>query len=220
MGLRYGILIPPALTITAGCSLNQSSTKVLSILVHFTVAFTLWVHQRRLLQLVQRHRQQLCQRRWMASAIVDLVVSGNITSSQMSNVTITTNQSANTTILSFNVTGANGSTGFGNITIPKSVVLYGSTPTIYIDNQTAHDQGYTQDANNYYVWYTTHFSPHQISIVFIKTSPSPSHKSPLSLLQVIYGVAAAAVTVTIVSVGLYLYLGKEEKQKMRQKTAK
>ena len=120
----------------------------------------------------------------------------------MSNVTISTNLS-NTTTVSFTVTGESGTTGFGNITIPKSAVPYGSTPTVYIDNQTAQTQGYTQDANNYYVWYTTQFSTHQISIVFTTTSsstnPAASPKqAQLSLAQdVIFGVAAAvAIEVT------------------------
>ena len=64
----------------------------------------------------------------------------------MSNVTIATNQSAKTTTVSFTVTGESGTTGFGNITIPKSAVPYGTTPTIYIDGQPAQNQGYTQDS--------------------------------------------------------------------------
>jgi hypothetical protein len=108
-----------------------------------------------------------------SGATVDLAISGNIISSQMSNVTITTNQSATTTTLSFTVTGESGTTGFGNITIPKNAVPYGTTPTIYIDGQQAQNQGYTQDSNNYYVWYTTQFSTHEISIVFTAGSSIP-----------------------------------------------
>ena len=143
---------------------------------------------------------------------VNLTITGNVTSSQMSNVTITTNQSANTTILSFTVTGENGTTGFSNITVPISAVPYGTTPTIYIDGQPAQNQGYTQDSNNYYVWYTTHFSTHQISIIFTARSSSNNHVARLSLLQVIYGIAIGAVTVAIVSFGLYwyVYLKKED----------
>ena len=68
---------------------------------------------------------------------VDLAINGNITSSQISNVTISTNQSAATTIVSFTVTGQNGNTGFSNITIPINAVPYGTTPTIYVDGQPA-----------------------------------------------------------------------------------
>ncbi len=103
---------------------------------------------------------------------VSLTLVGNITSSQMSNVTITTNRHASETTVSFVVTGENSTTGFSNITIPIDAVPYGSKPTIYIDNQNCTSQGYTQDSANYYVWYTTQFSTHQISIVFTKPSAS------------------------------------------------
>jgi YVTN family beta-propeller protein len=97
---------------------------------------------------------------------VDLPISGNITSPQISNVTITTSQSVKTTTVSFTVTGESGTTGFSNITIPISEIPYGTTPTVYIDAQSASNQGFTQDSSKYYVWYTTHFSTHQITIVY------------------------------------------------------
>jgi hypothetical protein len=80
--------------------------------------------------------------------------------------------------VSFIITEPSGTVGFSNITIPKSAVPYGSTPTIYIDGQQASNQDYTQDSNNYYVWYTTSFSTHKVSIVFTTTSPSPSPTIP------------------------------------------
>ena len=97
---------------------------------------------------------------------ISLAFNGNITSSQITNATITTDTSANTTSLSFHLTGEKGTIGFCNITLPKSAIPYDSTSIIYIDNQTAQNQGYTQDNDNYYVWFTTHFSTHQVSIVF------------------------------------------------------
>ena len=98
---------------------------------------------------------------------VDLAIRGNITRTQMSNVTIATNQSS-ATIVTFTVTGENGTTGYSNITIPKTLISYGTTPTLFIENQQATNQGYTQDLENFYVWYTTQFSTHQINIHFTK----------------------------------------------------
>ncbi len=149
---------------------------------------------------------------------VNLAISGNITSSQMSNVAITTNKSAATTTVSFTVTGESGTTGFSNMTIPKSAVPYGTKPTIYIDGQTAQDQGYTQDINNYYVWYTTSFSTHQISIVFT-TTPSPSPSPTLSSTQKPFPtapVAAASGTsaVVVVGAGLFVYFKKRKQVKL------
>ena len=105
-------------------------------------------------------------------AIVDLAITGNVSSSQLSDIVITTNQSDTTTTVSFIVTGESGTTGFSNMTIPKSAVANKTTPTIYIDNQPAQNQGYTQDADNYYIWYTTSFSTHKVSIQF--TIPTKS----------------------------------------------
>ncbi len=110
---------------------------------------------------------------------VELGISGNVTSSQMTNVTIATNQTVKTTIVSFTITGENGTSGFSNITIPKGSVPYGTTPTIYIDGQPAQNQGFTQDANNFYVWYTTHFSTHKVTIQFVVSSMSQSTFEPL-----------------------------------------
>jgi PKD repeat protein len=105
-----------------------------------------------------------------SGASINLTISGNITSSQMSSVMIATSQSANTTTISFTVAGQNGTTGFGNITVPKSAVTCGITPTTFIDGQAAQEQGYSENSNNYYVWYMTHFSSHSISIVFSTVS--------------------------------------------------
>jgi hypothetical protein len=104
-----------------------------------------------------------------SGATVDVAISGNVTSSQMSNAFIATNQSAATTAISFTVTGQSGTAGFCNMTIPKNAVAYGVTPEVYVDGQPAQTQGYTQDRDNYYVWYTTDFSTHQVNIVFTTT---------------------------------------------------
>jgi peptidoglycan/xylan/chitin deacetylase (PgdA/CDA1 family) len=129
---------------------------------------------------------------------VNLSVNGNITSLQMSRVTIATNQSATSTAISFTLTGKSGTIGFGNLTIPKTAEPYGNTPIIYIDNQTAENQGYTQDSNNFFVWYTTHFSTHEVSIVFTKNSSSSL--TP----EVIFGITVAVIIMVIAAVVLVL----------------
>jgi YVTN family beta-propeller protein len=127
-------------------------------------------------------------------ATVELAISGNINSSQMSNIRISTTPSGST--VSFTLTGESGTTGFSNVTIPKSEIAYGTTPTLHVDGQPAPDQGYTQDANNYYVWYTTHFSTHQITIVF--TSTSFSGLPPEATYGIVAAVAIVAIVVVIV----------------------
>jgi hypothetical protein len=139
---------------------------------------------------------------------VNLSITGSINSTQMSDITLTTNQTAASTILSFTLTGQSGTAGVSFITVPKSAVPYGTTPEIYIDNQPAQTQSYAQDTNNYYLYYTTHFSKHQISIVFTPssstsptTSPNQTSAQP-SLIQAVYGATAGAAIVVIVVVAL------------------
>jgi hypothetical protein len=107
-----------------------------------------------------------------SGATVEIAISGNITSQQISNATITSNQQTTTTTLSFTIAGPNGTAGFSNMTIPKTAIHYGTTPVIYIDDLQVTNQGYTQDANNFYVWYTTQFSTHQVAIQFVVPSTS------------------------------------------------
>lgn len=147
-------------------------------------------------------------------AIVDIPITGNITIPQMSNVIIATNQSATTTILQFNLTGQTGTIGFSNMTIPKNEVPYGKTPTVYIDNQQAPNQGNTQDSDNYYVWYTTHFSTHQVSIEFTANTHTASKQTQAqtSFLEVIYGVGAGVTIAVIIVIGLML-ITKDRKTK-------
>ena len=131
---------------------------------------------------------------------VNLTLKGNITSSQMSNVTIATSN-ATTTGLFFTVTGESGNLGFSNITVPKSLVLPETTPLVFIDELPAQNQGYTQDALNYYVWYTTHFSIHRLSIVFTAVSSSLSSEVQSNLNPAaIYGTATAVAILVIISV--------------------
>jgi hypothetical protein len=147
------------------------------------------------------------------NGVVNLALSGNITSAQMSNVTIAANN-ATTTGLYFTVTGESGTIGFSKITIPKSLVPPEATPLIFIDGLPAQSQGFTQDANNYYVWFTTHFSTHQISIMFTSntSSPTPPPTAPneqSNWLQVIYGIGAAMVVVAVVVGGIYLVTSRK-----------
>jgi PKD repeat protein len=102
-----------------------------------------------------------------SNGTISLAISGNITSLQISEAEIKTNQDANTTTLSFILTGQRGDTGFSELTIPESVIVYGTTPAVFIDSQLAQDQGYSEDGNNFTVWFTTQFlNTHEISIVF------------------------------------------------------
>lgn len=111
-----------------------------------------------------------------SGTMVDFSIHGDIKITQISNATLKTNET--NSVLSFFLTGPSGTKGFSNITIPKRVVPNADKPTVYIDDQSAQSQGWTQDANSYYVWYTTSFSTHKVAVAFaIVMSPEPSSTS-------------------------------------------
>lgn len=109
---------------------------------------------------------------------------GNVTAEQFSNMTITPNQTLRTTAVDFTLTGPAGTDGFCNITLPKTAIPFGTNPVIYIDGVEAANQLCTQDADNYYITFTTHFSTHQIEVMF--TTTTASNQTPLSNWTPIY----------------------------------
>ena len=126
---------------------------------------------------------------------VPITIGGNVTAQQMSNVTITPNQSTATTTVSFTITGPSGTVGFSNMTIPKTAIPYGTAPVLYIDGQQASNQGYTQDANNFYVWYTTQFITHQVTVTIQFTAAKvdePSLSLVLAFVAVIVVILISA----------------------------
>ncbi len=126
---------------------------------------------------------------------IQLTVVGNISSSQISNASIA-EISSNVYSLNFTITGQSGTAGTATITIPKSEVPSGLTPTVYIDGTQAASQSYTQDSNNYYVTFSTHFSTHQVEIRFSVPPPAPA---PFPYLEV---AVIAVVVIAVVSGGL------------------
>jgi len=154
------------------------------------------------------------------SAIVGFKMTGNITDSQISDVNWVTNQTA--TKISFAVTGESGTFGFSNITLAKSRIPQATTPVIYVDNIIVPEQGYTQDINNYYVWYIVHFSTHRIVIEFnpdADRSPQAPNliseaKGEINYQSIIYALVIAFVIAATVCIVLKVAL--EEKKKPNQ----
>jgi N-acetylneuraminic acid mutarotase len=122
---------------------------------------------------------------------ITVVLNGNVSASQISTITMQTNSQNSETELTFTVTGEEGTEGFCNMTIPKNSIPPASNPTVNIDGAQASEQGYTQDSNSYYVWFTTHFSTHQVTITFTEetSSKSPSNTE----IAIIATVAVIAV---------------------------
>jgi outer membrane protein assembly factor BamB len=144
-------------------------------------------------------------------------ITGNITSSQVSDVYWVTNQTA--TKISFTVTGESGTFGFSNITIAKSRIPQATTPVIYVDNKIVPEQGYTEDANSYYVWYIVHFSTHRILIEFNgdgavlpqATNRISGAEGEINFQSVLIGLAIAFLIVVLVCLVLKFSLKEKKK---------
>jgi hypothetical protein len=103
---------------------------------------------------------------------VKLTAKGDLASSNVNSATLTTDGSSLTTTLSAMVVAQSVTNGYGNITIPKSIIPNEGTPSIFINSLLVPNQGYSQDAKNYYVWYATNSKTYELSIVFKSTSSS------------------------------------------------
>ena len=149
---------------------------------------------------------------------VELSITGNITSTQISNATIATNQTTSKTTIAFTLTGQSGTTGYANITIPKSAISNGGVPTIYIDGTAAQNQGFTMDNANFYVWFETHFSTHQIEIIIDAVTPTstPSSAPQHALFQSLGFVEIAIVTLLCVLVATVIIAIVRSKRKSKK----
>jgi len=117
--------------------------------------------------------------------IVMLGLNGTLTSYQVSNAMIVLYAPDKTVTVSFTINGSNGTEVFGNMTIPKAALYAGESPVVYIDGLQSSLQNYTQDANNFYVWFTTTLSLHHVAIQFVVTMTSTAISSePLFIVGV------------------------------------
>ncbi|MGA2386781.1 MAG: hypothetical protein ABSG33_09635 [Candidatus Bathyarchaeia archaeon] len=142
------------------------------------------------------------------NTVYSIQVTGNAT---LSNLTITPYPGNSTTAVTFTITGQDGTTGFINMTLPKSVIPFGTYPIVYIDGQVAPNQGYSQDGSNYYVWFTTHFSTHQVEIEFTTTPPVTPSPTPAPTPVALYYVTIIVVIVVVVIVATVLLIRRRKK---------
>ena len=142
---------------------------------------------------------------------VNLTVNGNLTLVLDTMANVTTRQSNATTNITFSVEENQPMTGFANVTIPKSAVPYGTKPTIYMDNQEVKNQGFTQDADSYYVWGTTDFKSYYTGTLTITFSKASSF-STITQITIIIIVVIVIATLTVI----LAYLRKKQVNGQKQ----
>ncbi len=152
-------------------------------------------------------------------SIVDLAAKGDISKSQIASASITTDQTHITTTISISVVGQNGVQGFGNLTIPKLILLSDTVPSVYVNGQAPITQGYTQDSKSFYVWFSTYFNSYELQIIFAEKQQIQS--SPIWIIATIAIIGVVIVVVIISLLKLKkLDLFKEffKKLRFRQKS--
>ncbi|MDA4128151.1 MAG: hypothetical protein OK422_01595 [Thaumarchaeota archaeon] len=109
--------------------------------------------------------------------ILPLLMSGNITSSQVLKATFEPSPAGVTTTVSLLLTGKPGTQGTSAITIPKSAVPAGLVPRVSVNGTLAQKQSFSQDFDNFYVTFAVHFSVENVEIVFVQTGATSSTSS-------------------------------------------
>jgi hypothetical protein len=88
-----------------------------------------------------------------------------------------------------------------------------------VDNQIVPEQGYTQDAQNYYVWFIVHFSSHHLVIDFSSDATATPQVTDrvsgsveqIGLRDIAFGLAIAFAIVAAVTVVLKLAVNEKKK---------
>ena len=87
---------------------------------------------------------------------VTLAIQGNVSASQFTDLFFENLPDwYNNTNINFDLAGLNGSTAFVNMTIPKNAILEGTEPVVATNGRIPMNDGFTQDNENFYVWFTT-----------------------------------------------------------------
>jgi hypothetical protein len=114
---------------------------------------------------------------------VTLAINGNVSVSQITDLFFENLPNwYNNTNINFNLRGLNGSSAFLNMTIPKSAILGGTVPVETTNGMMPTSYGFTQDAENFYVWFTTHplWDDNNVSLVTIQFLLASSNHKLLS----------------------------------------
>ncbi|MHB8567875.1 MAG: hypothetical protein ACYC7D_12785 [Nitrososphaerales archaeon] len=147
---------------------------------------------------------------------VPLTFFGNETGVEITQLHISLEGQNNTYLVSFQISGTAGTVGFANVTIPKSAVPSGYTPTVYVDGARALDQSYAQDQNNYYVYFTTHFSTHHVLFSFTQGSSTATTTTTSSSTVSTGGsslIPVATIAIIMILFGAIFVRRKRDKEK-------
>jgi hypothetical protein len=138
---------------------------------------------------------------------VTLTVKGTVDADQISELWFANNAALyNNTDIAFKLTSQNKTAEFMNMTVPKNVLLGGTSPVVTIDGALVKDSGFSQDSDNFYVWFTAlsnsgHIDRSSVMITFLLTPKLTTVGPSMSYLYTM-----GAVVVTVLLAALFLLL--------------
>jgi hypothetical protein len=134
---------------------------------------------------------------------ITLTTNGNVSPDQISELWFANNEALyNNTDIAFKLTGQNNTAQFMNMTVPKNSLLANTAPVITIDGSLAENAGYTQDQDNFYVWFTAasnreHLNRSNVQITFLLTPKIMTIQPPIGYLYT-FGAAIIAILLSAV----------------------
>lgn len=150
---------------------------------------------------------------------VTLTINGNIAADQISELWFANNAALyNNTDIAFTLTGQNNTVEFMNMTVPKSALLDGASPVVTIDGALVENSGYTQDSNNFYVWFTAsstgNINRSDVQITFLLTPKLTTIGPSLGYL---YTMGTAVVSILLATLFLLVvYKRHSDKRNLEQ----
>jgi hypothetical protein len=138
-------------------SLRTKSAIVLVLLLAGMLTFDLMNEKVTASALASQNPAQTLEVTTLDAKNVTLTISGNVSVSQITDIFFENLPNwYNNTNIRFQLRGLSGSAAFMNITIPKSALLEGTEPVVNTNGINPMNDGFTQDNENFYVWFTTH----------------------------------------------------------------
>jgi hypothetical protein len=131
---------------------------------------------------------------------ITLAVTGNVSEGQITDFSfMNLPDQYNNTDIDFNMIELNGSNAFVNMTIPKNAILGGTEPGVAINGGLSRNNGFTQDNENFYVWFTTQplWDNNNRSQVSVRFLLAPNHKDISFCRQTFIVPASASQTVNV-----------------------
>lgn len=144
---------------------------------------------------------------WPTGLTSPILITGNVSASQFSGVQATLDKNSHIVTIDFTLTGQAGTVGATTIAIPKTDLPPGTRPVLMEGGVRVQNQVLTEDANDYYIAFTTQFSTHNFVLQVEQATQSTSTSASSSVTTTSTTASSSGVTTSTsaVSSGITTY---------------